>query len=164
MSDTRTDIPTDEPIIIMKRLYEAPRDLVWQAMTEARHLQQWWGGAGVTNPVCEMDVRRGGLWNHVMRFPDGRELNMKFVFVEVDRPARLVWEHAQSESSTGLPAPVITVTLDELDCRTAWTMTARFRTLSEREAALSMGFTRPIEASGDRLVAYLKSMSGRRAA
>jgi uncharacterized protein YndB with AHSA1/START domain len=157
---TLTDIPADAPTLTMSRLYDAPRDLVWEAMTQARHVRQWWGGPGFSNPVCEMDVRPGGLWSHTMRFPDGRDLHMSFVFVEVQKPTRLVWRHADHHpDQAGPPAAVITVTLDDLGPRTRWTMVARFETLAERDAAVSMGFTQPIEASGEGLVEYLKSIS-----
>ena len=160
---TLTDVPAGEPTVAMSRLYDAPRDLVWEVMTQARHVRQWWGGPGFSNPVCEMDVRPGGLWRHVMRFPDGFELHMSFVFVEVEKPRRLVWRHANDSPREGaLPAAVITVTLDELARQTRWDMVARFQTLAERDAAVSMGFSKPIEASGDGFVQYLKSMNNGR--
>jgi len=112
----RTEIAAEEPTIIMSRVYDAPCELIWEAITEAEHVRQWWGGPGFANPVCEMDVRPGGLWNHVMRFPDGRELHMKFVFTEVEKPTRLVWRHADDgQRKEGPPEAVITVTLQ--DCR-----------------------------------------------
>lgn len=71
----------------MTRIYDAPRALVWAAVTDRNHVKEWWGGPGTTNPVCEMDVRPGGAWKHVMRFPNGMEIVMNFVFVEkVARP------------------------------------------------------------------------------
>ncbi|MDW6022946.1 SRPBCC domain-containing protein [Mesorhizobium sp. BAC0120] len=157
--NTRTEIPENEPVIVMKRTYEAPRDLVWQAITDARHVRKWWGGAGVSNPVCEMDVRPGGLWTHVMRFPDGRELHMSFVFIEVEKPARLAWRSTDSGTvQKGPPGAAVTVMLEALGSQTEWTMVARFQSFSDREAALAIGFTKPIEASSDRLVEYLKTM------
>jgi len=59
-TNTQTQAPANEPIIVMTRLYDAPRTLVWEAMTEPRHVRAWWGGPGFTNPVCEMDVPRPG--------------------------------------------------------------------------------------------------------
>jgi uncharacterized protein YndB with AHSA1/START domain len=156
---TRTEIPAGEPTIVMTRVYDAPRHLVWQAMTEARHVRQWWGGPGFSNPVCEMDVRPGGLWNHVMRFPDGRELRMAFVFMEVEKPARLVWQHTDyGRRKDGPPASHTTVTLDDLGGKTRWTMVARFLSLADRDAAAGIGFSYPIEASSDGLVEYLKTL------
>jgi uncharacterized protein YndB with AHSA1/START domain len=155
---TLTSIPADEPTIVMSRLYDAPRDLVWAAMTQAQHVRQWWGGRGVANPVCEMDVRPGGLWHHVMQFPDGFELHLNFVFIEVQKPTRLVWRHANDHpDACAPPAAVITVTLDEMARQTRWTMVARFQTLAERDAAVCIGFAKPIEASNERFIEYLQS-------
>ncbi len=156
---TRTVVPDDEPIIVMTRVYDAPRALVWAAMTEAEHVRAWWGGPGFTNPVCEMDVRPGGRWTHVMRFPDGHELRMEFVFLEVEPPGRLVWRHADhGKRERGAPTCRTSVTLEDLGERTRWTMEARFASFTDRDAALAIGFSRPIEASGDRLVQYLEAM------
>jgi uncharacterized protein YndB with AHSA1/START domain len=156
---THTEIPADEPIIAMTRIYDAPRALVWIAMTEPKHVRQWWGGPGFTNPICEMDVRPGGLWNHVMRFPNGYELHLSFVFLEVDEPSRLVWQHTDhGKRKEGPPTSVTTVTLEELGNRTRWTMVARFNSMADREAAVAMGYSRPIEASNERLAQYLETM------
>ena len=156
---TETIIPASEPTIVMTRLYDAPRDLVWQTMTEARHVRRWWGGPGCSNPVCDMDVRPGGLWNHVMRFPDGRELHLAFVFIEVEEPTRLVWQHTDyGQRKDGLPASHTILTLDDVDGRTRWTMVARFSSMADRDAAIGFGFSGPIEASSDRLVEYLKTL------
>jgi uncharacterized protein YndB with AHSA1/START domain len=156
---TTTDVPADEPVIVMSRIYDAPCAIVWEAMTQAEHVVQWWGGPGFTNPVCEMDVRPGGLWRHVMRFPDGRELQMNFVFLEVEKSKRLVWQHVDhGKRKDGPPTPVITVTLEGLGDRTRWKMVARFDSIAERDAAISKGFSKPIEASNNRLVDYLKKI------
>lgn len=158
---TQTEIPPDEPIIVMTRVYDAPRALVWKAVTEPEHVRQWWGGPGFSNPVCEMDVRPGGLWNHVMRFPDGKELHLHFVFLEVDAPSRLVWQHTDhGKRKDGPPTSVMSATLEDLGGKTRWTMVARFNSMSDREAAIAMGFSRPIEASSERLTVYLQTMEG----
>jgi uncharacterized protein YndB with AHSA1/START domain len=106
-----------------------------------------------------MDVRPGGQWKHVMRFPDGRELRLEFVFLEVERPTRLVWQHTDyGKRKDGPPAAHTTVTFDDLGGKTRWTMVARFQSMKERAAALALGFSGPISASSDRLVEYLKTM------
>ena len=130
---------------------------MWKVSTEAEHVRQWWGGAGFTNPVCEIDARPGGLWNHVMRFPNGHELRLSFVFLEVDKPKRLVWKHTDHGTrKEGPPTSETTVTLDDLGGKTRWTMVARFASLADRDAAVAMGFSKPIEGSNDRLAAYLQ--------
>lgn len=168
MSSTTTEISDAESVITLTRVYDSPRELVWTAITEPKHVSRWWGGPGTTNPVCEMDVRPGGRWHHVMRFPDGRELHMNFVFVEVSKPGKLAWKTAGAESGGCANPPgdgpgeiLFTVTLDATAAnQTGWRMVARFQSPKDREIALSMGFTKPIEASGARLVEYLKTLSG----
>lgn len=154
-----TEVPAADAIIVMTRVYDATRDIIWEVMTEARHVAQWWGGPGFTNPVCEMDVRPGGRWRHVMRFPDGHELHMEFVFLEVDKPKKLVWRHVDhGKRREGLPTCVTTITLEDIGEQTEWTMIARFLSVAERDAAVAMGFRNPIEASSDRLVDYLRKL------
>ena len=145
--------------IQMSRVYDAPRARVWEAMTQPRHIKQWWGGPGFENPVCEIDLRPGGRWHHVMRFPNGDELTMDFVFVEVDPPGRLVWQNADHGTRQGGPPTCrIAVTLEDLGAQTRWRMVAEFLTPELRDAALASGFTGPIEGSNQRLAAYLLTM------
>ncbi|UVK46580.1 SRPBCC domain-containing protein [Mesorhizobium sp. AR07] len=153
-----TDIPVGDAVIVMRRTFDAPRPLVWKMMTEAEHVAKWWGGPGYTNPVCEMDVRPSGLWHHVMRFPDGKELEMNFVFVEVDEPHRLVWQHADhGVHQGGPPVSVTTVTLRDLGAQTRWEMITRFKSIAARDVAVGMGFIKPIAASTERLVQWLSN-------
>ena len=94
MSSSLDATSTEEAVIVLSRMFDAPRDLVWTALTDPRHVAKWYGGYGFTNPVCEMDVRPGGLWRHVMRLPDGTEFTQNYVFLEVGAPERLVWQSA----------------------------------------------------------------------
>jgi hypothetical protein len=57
----------DRPIFTITRDFDAPRELVWQAITDPKQVAVWYGGPGFTNPVCEMDLRSGGTWHHVMQ-------------------------------------------------------------------------------------------------
>src|SRR6201996_560250 len=156
-------LPADEPAIIMKRTYDAPRELVWQAITEPRHVRAWWGGKGASNPVCDMDVRPGGIWSHVLELPSGQTLHMKFRFLTVERPERLVWEDvSEGSSQRSVPSPTISVRLEANGSRTVWTMEARFPSIETRDAAVEMGFAQPIAASGEQLIVYLQMLQDRR--
>lgn len=154
---TAVDIPAAEAVIVMSREFDAPREKVWAATTEPRHVTQWWGGPGFSSPVCEMDLRPGGHWDHVLRFPDGTEMRMAFVFVAVEKPARLVWQD-RAPRTGGPPSAHMTVTLEDLGGRTRWRLVARFATLADRDTAAGFGFSRPIAMSNGRLVDYLKTM------
>jgi uncharacterized protein YndB with AHSA1/START domain len=74
---------TVDPVITMIHTLDAPREVVWETFTDPKHVARWYGGKGFANPVCEMDVRPGGHWRHVMRTPDGGEHRLHFIFVEV---------------------------------------------------------------------------------
>jgi uncharacterized protein YndB with AHSA1/START domain len=73
----------------ISRVFDAPRELVWQAWTEPKHMARWFGPKTIANPVCEMDVRPGGRWRIVMHAPDGADYPLKGVFREVVRPERI---------------------------------------------------------------------------
>ncbi len=154
---TAVDTPAGEAVIVMSREFDAPRAKVWAATTEPRHIVQWWGGPGFSSPVCEMDLRPGGHWNHVLRFPDGTQMRMEFVFLEVAPPARIVWQD-RSPRPGGPPSAHMTVTLEDLGPRTRWRLVARFASLADRDAAAAFGFSGPIAMSNDRLVDYLKTL------
>src|SRR5579871_1837127 len=85
--------------LVFKRVFHAPRELVFKTWTEPEHLAHWWGPNGFTTTIQEMDVRPGGAWRLVMRGPDGREYKNRIVFVEVVRPERLVYKHVPEAGS-----------------------------------------------------------------
>ncbi|MBL6852480.1 MAG: SRPBCC domain-containing protein [Alphaproteobacteria bacterium] len=158
--NTQIEIPPREPIIVMSRIYDAPRDLLWRVLTDKKHVAKWWGGPGAKNRIKEMDVRPGGLWTHHMTFPNGDGIQMDFVFTVVEEPTRLGWKHVDYDTRKEGPPPIdVVVALDALARdRTRWTMTARFPTLAGRDQSVEFGFTRPIEASNDMLLDYLKTV------
>ena len=79
--------------IVITRVFDAPRETVWDAWTDPEQVAQWWGPRGFTTTIHEMDVRPGGVWRHTMRGPDGSEYPNKSVFLEVVKPERIVFSH-----------------------------------------------------------------------
>jgi uncharacterized protein YndB with AHSA1/START domain len=79
--------------IVVYRVFDAPRELVWQAMTDPKHVIHWWGPNGFTTTVEQMDVHVGGIWKFVMHGPDGVNYPNKSVFLEVVKPERVVYRH-----------------------------------------------------------------------
>jgi hypothetical protein len=75
---------------VITRVVDAPRELVFKAWIDRRHLAQWWGPKSFTNPVCETDARPGGAYRIVMRSLEGVEYPVKGVYCEVDRVLRAV--------------------------------------------------------------------------
>jgi uncharacterized protein YndB with AHSA1/START domain len=83
--------PSLQREVTMTRVFDAPRSLVFQMWTDPGHVAQWWGPAGFTNPVCEIDARPGGTMRILMRAPNGDDHLMTGRFHEVVAPERLVF-------------------------------------------------------------------------
>ncbi|MFT3784431.1 MAG: SRPBCC family protein [Nibricoccus sp.] len=84
---------TPDNSIVISRVFSAPRELVWEAMTDPNQVVHWWGPRGFTTTIEKMDFRVGGQWKHVMRGPDGTEYPNKSVFKEIVPPERIVYSH-----------------------------------------------------------------------
>jgi uncharacterized protein YndB with AHSA1/START domain len=98
--------------LVITRTFDAPRERVWQAWTDANQMKQWSAPRGFTIPMSEGDLRVGGAWRAMMVSPEGKELKLGGVYREIVRPERLVFTHAWDDP-TGKPGPetVCSVTL-----------------------------------------------------
>ena len=82
---------------VISRVFDATREIVWKAWTEAEHLKHWWGPKGFTVVHSKIDLRPGGVFHYGMRSPDGRDMWGKFVFREIVKPERLVFVNSFSD-------------------------------------------------------------------
>lgn len=147
-------MPSDVEVRVT-RVFDAPRRLVFQALTTPAILQRWMHGPnGWTLAVCEVDLRVGGAFRYVWRKASGRELAAGGVFRAVDPPERLVHTELFDDDWTGGEAEVTTA-LDERDGVTTMTVTMRYASQAGRDAALSTNFTAGMEASYDTLATVL---------
>jgi uncharacterized protein YndB with AHSA1/START domain len=148
--------PTDREVV-MTRVVEAPRRLVWEAWTSPEHLPHWLlGPEGWTMPVCEVDLRPGGAWRFAWRHTDGREMEMRGVYREVAPPERLV----STESWGGdWPETLNTLILTEEDGKTTITQRVLYASKEVRDAALQTGMKEGVSSSFDRLDGHLRAMA-----
>jgi uncharacterized protein YndB with AHSA1/START domain len=146
---------------VLERVFEAPRPLVWQAWTQPEHLQQWWGPQHWTLPVCNIDLRPGGVWHYCMRGPNGEESWGKAIYREIVEPERLVYVDAFSDAegniAEGMPEMVITVEFVDLGDKTRVISRTEFASAADLQAVLEMGMEEGIKQTWDRLEAYLAS-------
>ena len=84
---------TSDRELIITRLLNAPRELVWDVFTKPEHIKNWWGPNGFTNTIDKMDVKPGGEWEFIMHGPDGTDYKNKSIYKEIIRPERIVFEH-----------------------------------------------------------------------
>ena len=124
--------PTADRELVFTRVFDAPRELVFEAWTDPRHVEQWWGPNGFTTTISEMDVRPGGVWRLVMHGPDGVDYRNRIVFLDVVKPERLVYKHDPEKGSEPVNFEV-TVTFAEDDGKTRLTMRMLFPSRGARD-------------------------------
>ena len=136
--------------IRMTRLFNAPRQLVFDAMTKPEHVTQWWGrlGEGYSVPVCEIDLRVGGKWRFVNRHPRG-EAAFHGEYREIDPPSRVVFTEIFEEFPDTVS--VVTSELTEENGKTRFTATVRYPSLEVRDMVIQSGMARGAGISYDRL-------------
>lgn len=84
------------------RVFDAPRERVWQAWTDPEHLKHWWGPKGFVVTHCKIDLRPGGIMHYCLRMPDGNEMWGKFAYREIVKPERLVFVNSFSDPKGGV--------------------------------------------------------------
>jgi len=140
-----TEVQTTDREIVISRVFDAPRELVWEAMTDPEKVVHWWGPHGFSTKIEEMDVRPGGVWKHVMLGPDGTRYPNRSVFKEVVRPERLVFSHEGSREGGE------TISKD---------MTWTFETVGEGRTRLTVRQSYPSAGMLERIVKEFGAIEG----
>lgn len=150
-SDSFTVTTPSDCEIRMTRLFDAPRALVFEAMTKPEHIKHWWGnlGEGYSVPVCEVDLRVGGKWRFVNRTPSGESAVFYGEYREVAPPDRVVFtEFFEPFPDT---ESVVTATLTEENGKTRMTATVAYPSREVRDMVKATGMERGAALSYDRL-------------
>jgi uncharacterized protein YndB with AHSA1/START domain len=132
--NTPTEAPSERELVIT-RLFNAPRELVWKAWTEPEHMKHWWGPQNFTAPVCKIDLRVGGTYLYCMRSPEGQDYWSTGVYREIVPPERIVCTDSfADEQGNRVPAShygmggdwpselLVTVTFEEHEGKTKFTL------------------------------------------
>jgi uncharacterized protein YndB with AHSA1/START domain len=90
------------PDFVISRVFDAPRDLMWKAVTEPQRIKEWWGPKGTKVIVANMDLRPGGTYHYGMQTPDGARMFGKLTYREIAPPQRLVFITAFSDEAGGI--------------------------------------------------------------
>jgi uncharacterized protein YndB with AHSA1/START domain len=144
--------PSDREVVVT-RVFNAPRSLVFEAWTNPKYVPQWMlGPEGWTMPVCEIDLRAGGAWHFVWRQTSGTEMEMRGVYREITPPDRLVTTESWGAD---WPETVNTIVLREENGKTTMTLTILYPSKEARENALKAGMKEGMEMTFDRLEKHL---------
>ncbi len=145
--------PTEREIVLI-RVFDAPRRLVFDAFTKPELLKRWFGPRGWSMVVCEVDLKVGGAWRFVLRGPDGTEMGMRGVYREIAPPERGV----HTESFDDFPGEsVVTTVLVEDRGRTTMTATILYPSQEIRDAVIKSGMEHGAAETYDKLAELLAS-------
>jgi len=150
----KRDARSAEQTLVIKRTFDAPRDLVWKVWSDPEQAKQWWGPDGFTAPVVELDARPGGKWRALMRSPDGKDIWQHGVYREIVPPEKIsftfIWD-AQPDHEM-----LVSITFAERGKKTEMIFRQGiFESVDDRnghEGGWSQSF--------DRFAAYLKTVKG----
>jgi uncharacterized protein YndB with AHSA1/START domain len=151
----RVTTPSEKEIVLT-RVFDAPRHLVFDALTKPELLKRWFGPRGWSLVVCDVDLRVGGAWRFVLRGPDGTEMGMSGIYREIARPERSV----HTERFDDYPGEsVVTAVLVEQGGKTTLTGTVLYESQEIRDAVIQSGMEHGAAESYDKLAEYLASVA-----
>ncbi|MFB5678178.1 SRPBCC domain-containing protein [Paenibacillus terreus] len=155
--------------IIAERIFNAPRELVFRAFTEAEHLKKWWGPRGWELTVCNIDFRPGGIWHYCMKCMDenqgdfyGFESWAKALFSEIVDGEKIVYtdyfSDAEGNTADNMPSSEITLTFIEQDGKTKVVNRAVYPSADAVKTVIEMGMQQGFTETWDRLAEYVESV------
>ena len=152
-------------MIVVSRLLDAPRALVWKAWTEPEHIARWWGGKGFVISGCTIELRQGGAFRLSMHAADGAVHPCRGTFRDIVAYERIVYDGEPDDRhgcGAGLPPGArVTVTFEDEGPQTRLTVRTRFTTAAARRAADEAGYVAGWGESLERLAGHARQMDGK---
>ncbi len=144
--------------LVLERIVDVPRELVWKAWTTPEHVRHWFVPKPWTITECEIDLRRGGIFRAVMRSPEGQEFPNTFCFLDIVPNERLVWTDALLPGYRPSEKPFFSAVLDlePSGTGTRYVATAIHRDAEGRKQHEEMGFHDGWGTVLNQLVEYIK--------
>ena len=156
------DDPLEQRELVITRRLKAPRNLVWRTFEDRDLLAQWWGPEGFTSTVSRLEFRAGGEWHVTMWRPDGAGHPVRYQFVEIVAPERIVYRPLRSDeelaSGSAPPTYVATLSFEALGNETLFTMRAEFERAEHLAFARSGGFVEGTRQAYDKLERLLATI------
>lgn len=160
----------DDRVLVLERIFDAPRDLVFSMFKEPEHLQNWWGPRGWELPVCHMDFRPGGVWHYCMKCADrgqgqffGMESWGKGMYKEIIEPEKIVYvdvfSDAEGQTNEDMPATEVTLEFIEMDGKTKLVNRSVYSSAEALKTVLDMGMEQGITETWDRLEEAMQKLN-----
>ncbi len=156
MTKTNFSVEPGKHEIVMTRIFDAPRELVFKTYMDPKHIPQWWGPQRYSTTVDKMEVKPGGLWRFVQREPDGDEFAFHGVYHEITPSERVV----STFEFEGMPGHVSleTMIFEDYDGKTKLTSKAVFQSVEDRDGMLQSGMEEGQTETMDRLAELLAKL------
>lgn len=155
----KLDVEQDTRSMVAIRIFDAPRELVFAAWTDPKHLAQWWGPTDFTTTTHSIDIHEGGVWRFVMHGPDGRDYQNRITYDEIVRPERIVYHHGGGDDVEPVQFRT-TVTFEDVGGKTRLTLQAVFPSAEERDRVIrEYGADKGMVQTLARLEAHIASMA-----
>jgi len=155
----RLDLDSDPRSIIGMREFDAPRELVFAAFTDPKHLAQWWGPDGFTTTTSSFDMRPGGVWRFVMHGPDGRDYQNRIIYEDIVPNERIVYRHGGGADVEPVQFRQ-TIVFEDLGGRTRITWRGDFPSGAERDRVIrEYGADKGLVQTLARLAEYVAAQS-----
>lgn len=156
-NETKLEVVSDLELRIT-RTFDAPRRLVWEAMTRPEYVRRWYGcGELMKMAVCDIDLRVGGKWRYVLHMPDGSEHGFSGEYREITPPERIVYTENYEPIGPGHEI-VVTTTFDEHNGRTTLTSQLVYRSKEDRDGHLQSGMESGMQEAHKRLASLLATL------
>lgn len=158
-----------EKVLVLERVFDAPRELVFKMYQDPEHLKHWWGPRGWELPVCKVDFRPGGVWHYCMKCVDknqgeffGMESWGKAIYQEIVAPERIVYveyfSDAEGNENPEMPSTKVTIELIDLGGKTKLVSLGEYVSAEALKSAMEMGMLAGITETWDRLEEHLNAI------
>lgn len=144
----RATVSTQGADIVITRQFSAPAQLVYDVMTTAEHVRQWWGAGYGTMTACEIDLRVGGRWHFAQTTADGQEVSFSGEYLELDPPGHMVHTEKFDNMPESEPATIVT-TLTEADGVTTLLAVCTYDSPETVEMVVGSGMEGGLQSSYD---------------
>lgn len=134
---TTVEIAPSSREVIISRVFDASRSIVFEAWTKPEHLDKWWGPDGFRNETISMDFRVGGSWKYIMHGPDGVDWPTLMTYTEIVTPERIAYVLADDEPEPAASFEGVTTFEEVSSSRTVVKMQSTFATFEERDRVIA---------------------------
>lgn len=158
----KMNVETTDRELIFTRVFEAPRELVFETFSSCEHLRNWWGPRQWPVSTCEMDFREGGRWNYCMKGPDGTLACGLAVYEEILKPEKIVYTDyftsPEGDINEDMPNGLVTYEFADQGEKTIITGRTLYPEASDLQTVLEMGVIDGMTETLDRLDEHLEQV------